>query len=142
MVASCKDLRDAVALCLQRSDCVLIERHTPKECLQDPVLNKTLPEPCYVHFLRYMDCKRGQADRSKRFIGNGPMSNGKYEKDLELLRTGNFDPAVELEKQKKGDAPVSSLAELAQIDRENKYALQQQNKNNSWINKLKGFKWW
>ena len=70
------------------------------------------------------------------------MSNGKYEKDLELLRTGNFDPAVELEKQKKGDAPVSSLAELAQIDRENKYALQQQNKNNSWINKLKGFKWW
>lgn len=98
MVANCKDLRDAVALCLQRSECVLIERHTPKECFTDPELSKHLPQPCYVHILRYMDCRRGMADRTKRLRGNGPLSSGKYEADLQMMKRGDFDPETELEK--------------------------------------------
>ena len=98
MVANCQDLRDAVALCLQRSECVMLHRHTPSECLNNPELNRDLPQQCMIHILRYMDCKRGQADRSKRFRGNGPKSTGKYVSDLELLQSGDFDPSTELQK--------------------------------------------
>lgn len=115
MVASCQDLRDAVALCLQRSECVLVHRNTPKQCLEDPELNRTLPQPCYVHYLRYIDCKRGQADRSKRFVGNGPKSTGKYERDLELLKNGDFDPQIELKKLAAGSEHVSSHAEAQEM---------------------------
>jgi len=114
MVASCKDLRDAVALCLQRSECVLVERHSPKECLENPELNRDLPQQCYTHFLRYLDCKRGQADRSRRFVGNGPKSVGKFEHDLELMRKGDFNPQHELDQLAGGSEHVSTRAEANQ----------------------------
>lgn len=142
MVATCKDLRDAVALCLQRSECVLVERHTPKECLENPKLNKTLPQPCYVHFMRYTDCKRGQADRSKRFVGNGAKSTGKYEHDLELLRQGNFDAEIELKKLAAGSEHVSTVEEAAEMRKVAEAREQQQEMINSRNNKSKWFKWW
>lgn len=110
MVSSCKDARDAVALCLQRSECVMLHRHTPKECYENPELNKTLPQPCYVHILRYIDCKRGQADRSRRLRGNGPLSTGKYKEDLEKLEKGDFDASRELHKLAATE-PVTSKAQ-------------------------------
>lgn len=141
MVASCKDLRDAVALCLQRSECVLIERHTPKECLENPELNRTLPQPCYVHFKRYTDCKRGQADRSKRFVGNGSKSIGKYEHDLELLRQGNFDPEIEMKKLAAGSEHVSTVEEAAEM-RKVAEAREFQQQMLSSSSKSKWFRWW
>lgn len=98
MVRTCQDLRDAVALCLQRSECVLVHRNTPQKCMEDPELAKTLPQPCIVQIFRYLDCKRGQIDRSRRFRGNGPKSSGQYRHDLDLLAQGNFDAEEELHK--------------------------------------------
>lgn len=88
----------------------MLHRHTPKECYENPELNRTLPQPCIVHILRYMDCKRGQADRSKRFRGNGPLSTGKYREDLAKLEKGDFDASRELHKL-AATQPVTSKAE-------------------------------
>lgn len=135
MVASCQDLRDGVALCLQRSDCVLVERHTPKQCLQDPELSRTLPEPCVRLFMQYLKCKHGQANQSTRFVGNGPLSTGKYERDLELLRRGDFDPVTERAKALGApDAPVQSRAEVATEQLRDHAAAPEPRKG--W------FKWW
>lgn len=98
MGASCKDQKKAVAICLQRSPCVMIERHRPQECLDDPKLNKDLPELCIAQMKAFLDCKRGMVDMRKRFRGNAPMSTGKYDEQYENLCSGNFDPREEMHK--------------------------------------------
>lgn len=136
MVSSCQDLRDAVVLCLQRSDCVMVYRNTPKQCLQDPELCKTLPESCAHAFMLYMKCRHGRADQSKRFVGNGPPPVGKYQRDLELLRKGDFDPNVERAKGvQAADAPVQSRAEVM-IDNVRKSRENKETSQKSW------WKWW
>ncbi|AMD20610.1 HDL134Cp [Eremothecium sinecaudum] len=98
MVASCKDQRKAVSICLQRSPCVMIERNTPKKCLEDPELLKELPELCISQMKAFLECKRGIVDMKKRFRGNAPLSTGRYDQQYENLSSGNFDPRDEMKK--------------------------------------------
>lgn len=98
MGASCKDQKKAVAICLQRSPCVMIQRHKPQECLDNPKLNKDLPELCIAQMKAFLDCKSGMVDMSKRMKSNGPLSTGKYDQQYEDLCKGNFDPREELKK--------------------------------------------
>ncbi|KAF2725387.1 hypothetical protein K431DRAFT_309536 [Polychaeton citri CBS 116435] len=74
MPSSCKDIRAALALCLQQSDCVLIHRNTPAECMRPP-LSDTLPTPCQQLKHGYGECKRGMIDMRKRFRGNKPIAS-------------------------------------------------------------------
>lgn len=103
MGASCKDQKTAVAICLQRSPCVLIERHTPKECLETPELARELPNLCIQQFRAFLDCKRGMVDMRKRIKGNGPLSTGRYDEQYERLSTGQFDPREEMDKLRRLD---------------------------------------
>lgn len=104
MGASCQDQRKAVAICLQRSPCVLIERHTPQECIENPKLSKDLPELCMAQMKAFLDCKRGIVDMTKRFRGNGALSTGKYDEQYEKLSTGNFNAREEYEELKLLDS--------------------------------------
>ena len=76
----------------------MIERHRPQECLDNPKLNKDLPELCIAQMKAFLDCKRGMVDMRKRFRGNAPMSTGKYDEQYENLCSGNFDPREEMHK--------------------------------------------
>ncbi|OAL24233.1 hypothetical protein AYO22_05893 [Fonsecaea multimorphosa] len=73
MPSSCKDIRAALAQCLQNSDCILVQRHTPVECLSHPLL-ETLPEQCQQLKIGFRECRRGLVDMRKRFRGNAPIS--------------------------------------------------------------------
>ncbi|RMD43445.1 hypothetical protein DV735_g1595, partial [Chaetothyriales sp. CBS 134920] len=73
MPSSCRDLREALAQCLQQSDCILVQRHQPLDCLAPPLLY-TLPESCQQLKRGFSDCKRGMIDMRKRFRGNQPIS--------------------------------------------------------------------
>ncbi|KAI9756281.1 MAG: hypothetical protein M1815_003865 [Lichina confinis] len=73
MPSSCKDIREALALCLQSSDCVLIERNKPADCLRLPLYD-TLPTRCQQLKRGYGECRRGMLDMRKRFRGNYPVS--------------------------------------------------------------------
>ncbi|KAI9804414.1 MAG: hypothetical protein M1825_001313 [Sarcosagium campestre] len=73
MPSSCKDIRAALAECLQNSDCVMIDRHKPADCLREP-LSDTLPTRCLQLKKGYGDCKRGMLDMRKRFRGNQPVA--------------------------------------------------------------------
>lgn len=95
---SCKDQKKALAVCLQRSPCVLLERNTPKDCLTKPELKKDLPELCIANFMTYMECKNGYFDMSKRMRGNAPLSTGKYDEVYDNLSSGNFNPQEEMKK--------------------------------------------
>lgn len=95
---SCKDQKKALAICLQRSPCVLLERHTPKECLTDPALKKDLPELCVAHFRAFMECRAGIYDMRKRMVGNAPLLTGKYDEIYDNLSRGNFDGHEEMRK--------------------------------------------
>ncbi|KAL3229640.1 Uncharacterized protein RNJ44_01776 [Nakaseomyces bracarensis] len=98
MGASCKDQKKAVAICLQRSPCVMIQRNKPQECLDNPDLNKDLPELCIAQMKAFLDCKRGMVDMTKRFTGNAPLSSGKYDQQYEKLCNGDFNAREELQK--------------------------------------------
>ncbi|CCE79385.1 Piso0_001445 [Millerozyma farinosa CBS 7064] len=98
MGASCKDQKKALAICLQRSPCVLLDRHTPKECITDPELKKALPELCVANLRAFMECKNGFFDMTKRMKGNAPLSSGKYDETYEKLSSGDFDPREEMRK--------------------------------------------
>ncbi|KAM0722644.1 hypothetical protein Q7P37_002085 [Cladosporium fusiforme] len=73
MPSSCKDIRAALATCLQQSDCVMVHRNTPADCLRPP-LKDTLPTQCLQLIRGYGECKRGLVDMRKRFRGNKPIS--------------------------------------------------------------------
>ncbi|WPH05077.1 Hypothetical protein R9X50_00797600 [Acrodontium crateriforme] len=74
MPASCTDIRAALAACLQNSDCVMIHRNTPAECMKPPLVD-TLPTTCLQLKRGYTECKRGQIDMRKRFRGNKPIAS-------------------------------------------------------------------
>ncbi|KAF2279795.1 uncharacterized protein EI97DRAFT_371459 [Westerdykella ornata] len=73
MPQSCKDIRAALAFCLQNSDCIMVERNKPGDCLRPP-LKYTLPTQCQQLQKGYAECKKGQIDMRKRFRGNRPIS--------------------------------------------------------------------
>lgn len=109
---SCKDEKRALAVCLQRSPCVLIERHTPKACLTDPELKRDLPELCVANFRAFMKCKSGMFDMTKRMTGNAPILTGKYDAPYENLSSGNFDPREEMHKLDILNDNVRKLREM------------------------------
>ncbi|KAI9814548.1 MAG: hypothetical protein M1832_005728 [Thelocarpon impressellum] len=74
MPSSCKDIRDALALCLQSSPCCLEQRNKPSDCLRNPELYATLPTRCQQLSRGYSECKRGMVDMRKRFRGNQPVA--------------------------------------------------------------------
>ncbi|KAL6902939.1 cytochrome c oxidase assembly protein PET191 domain-containing protein [Trichoderma evansii] len=69
---SCQELRDALAQCLQESDCVMVYRNKASDCLREP-LHSTLPTKCQQLARGYSDCKRGLVDMRKRFRGHVPV---------------------------------------------------------------------
>ncbi|KAK9451660.1 cytochrome c oxidase assembly protein PET191-domain-containing protein [Limtongia smithiae] len=101
MPSSCSDIRTGLAICLQRSPCVMIDRHTPTECLEDPELRKNLPAQCHARMKSFAECRRGLLDMRKRFRGNGPLSKGIYNDEYARISRGDFDPKTELDKVSK-----------------------------------------
>ncbi|KAI1648798.1 cytochrome c oxidase assembly protein PET191-domain-containing protein [Daldinia loculata] len=73
MPSSCKEIRAALAECLQESDCVMVQRHTAAECLRSP-LSETLPMKCQQLKKGFGECRRGMIDMRKRFRGNQPIT--------------------------------------------------------------------
>ncbi|KAI4166624.1 MAG: hypothetical protein LQ343_007897 [Gyalolechia ehrenbergii] len=86
MPSSCKDIRAALADCLQSSDCIIIQRNQPNDCLRPPLL-ETLPTRCQQLKKGYGDCKRGMIDMRKRFRGNQPIA---VSKELEGEKPGQL----------------------------------------------------
>ncbi|KAL1958682.1 hypothetical protein VTO42DRAFT_4025 [Malbranchea cinnamomea] len=72
MPSSCTEIRQALAQCLQESDCIMVQRHTPRECLSHPLVDD-LPTRCQQLKKGLTDCKRGMVDMRKRFRGNQPV---------------------------------------------------------------------
>ena len=66
MGGSCKDIRDSIAECLLKSDCVQ-NGHPGNECLSDPALRATIPNECIMLLANFYDCKRGLLDMRRRF---------------------------------------------------------------------------
>lgn len=66
----------ALAQCLQESECVMIYRNKPSDCLRPPLID-TLPTKCQQLKAGYGQCKRGMVDMRKRFRGNQPIGMGK-----------------------------------------------------------------
>ncbi|KAG0640549.1 cytochrome c oxidase assembly protein PET191 [Tuber brumale] len=73
MPSSCKDIRAALAQCLENSDCVMVHRNKPADCLRYPLV-ETLPTRCQRLKKGYGECKRGMVDMRKRFRGNYPVA--------------------------------------------------------------------
>ncbi|KAK4117000.1 hypothetical protein N656DRAFT_721158 [Canariomyces notabilis] len=73
MPSSCKEIRAALAQCLQESECVLVQRHTAAECLREPLVS-TLPLKCQQLKKGFGECRRGMIDMRKRFRGNQPIA--------------------------------------------------------------------
>ncbi|KAI4215252.1 MAG: hypothetical protein LQ351_002151 [Letrouitia transgressa] len=92
MPSSCKDIRAALASCLQESDCMLVQRNKASDCLRPPLVD-TLPYQCIQLKRGYGDCKRGMIDMRKRFRGNQSMAVGKEHeraKPAQLYANGLF----------------------------------------------------
>ncbi|RSM03167.1 hypothetical protein CEP52_007524 [Fusarium oligoseptatum] len=68
MPSSCKELREALAQCLQESDCVMVHRNSASDCLREPLVD-TLPLKCRQLKKGFGECKRGMVDMRKRFRG-------------------------------------------------------------------------
>ncbi|KAI5796256.1 cytochrome c oxidase assembly protein PET191-domain-containing protein, partial [Peziza echinospora] len=94
MPSSCKEIRAALAECLEHSDCVFVERNKPGDCLRAPLFD-TLPTRCQQLKKGYGDCKRGMVDMRKRFRGNYPiaveeMTSGKKGGDVNASPGGQL----------------------------------------------------
>ncbi|KAG9288299.1 hypothetical protein G9A89_021330 [Geosiphon pyriformis] len=68
MPSSCKEIRQALVECLLESECVRLNRITPKECLQPE--NAHLISECQAIRRSLFECKRSQLDMRTRFRGN------------------------------------------------------------------------
>ncbi|KAM0333493.1 hypothetical protein ACHAQA_002156 [Verticillium albo-atrum] len=73
MPSSCKELREALAQCLQESECVMVQRNTAADCLRPPLVHD-LPTKCQQLKKGFGECKRGMVDMRKRFRGNMPVA--------------------------------------------------------------------
>lgn len=47
---------EALAQCLQESDCIMVDRHSPRECLSSPLLEQ-LPTQCQQLRKGFSECK-------------------------------------------------------------------------------------
>ncbi|KAI5481921.1 cytochrome c oxidase assembly protein [Pseudohyphozyma bogoriensis] len=72
---SCQNIRDALAACILKSDCVLKSNppRSPAECLRDH--HEELPEECQHLRKALFECRRGMLDMRKRFRGLDPSQH-------------------------------------------------------------------
>ena len=63
---------EALRICLQNSDCIMVERRPASQCLRPPHRYE-LPEQCQQLQKGLGECKRGLIDMRKRFRGNRPI---------------------------------------------------------------------
>ncbi|ERT00201.1 PET191 protein, mitochondrial precursor [Sporothrix schenckii 1099-18] len=94
MPSSCKEIRAALAQCLQESDCVMVYRNSAADCLRPP-LSDTLPVKCQQLRKGFGECRRGMIDMRKRFRGNQPAS-------AKMLQTNRDDSSPSEQKDKEG----------------------------------------
>ncbi|KIH91385.1 putative cytochrome c oxidase assembly protein [Sporothrix brasiliensis 5110] len=94
MPSSCKEIRAALAQCLQESDCVMVYRNSAADCLRPP-LSDTLPVKCQQLRKGFGECRRGMIDMRKRFRGNQPAS-------AKMLQTNHDDSSASEQKDKEG----------------------------------------
>ncbi|KAJ5908517.1 cytochrome c oxidase assembly protein [Penicillium taxi] len=111
MPSSCNEITadsiegQALAQCLQESDCIMVQRHSPRECLSSP-LAEQLPTKCQQLSKGFSECKRGMIDMRKRFRGNQSIALSKQD---ENNKTGKSDqlyagrPAYNSVKEISGD---------------------------------------
>ncbi|PGH16766.1 hypothetical protein AJ80_05081 [Polytolypa hystricis UAMH7299] len=111
MPSSCKEIRQALAVCLQQSDCIMVQQNTPQECLRPPLVN-TLPTKCQQLLKGLGDCKRGMVDMRKRFRGNqayalakevDPNTGDVVEKRKPVAQMYGGKPAFQPVKEISGD---------------------------------------
>ncbi|KAJ1978291.1 Dephospho-CoA kinase (Dephosphocoenzyme A kinase) (COAE) [Dimargaris cristalligena] len=69
MPTTCQAIRESMIECILKTDCVRIQKHTVKECLQKPELTQTLPEDCQAIRRSFVECKRSLLDMRRRFRG-------------------------------------------------------------------------
>ena len=104
MVASCKDEKMQFILCIQKSPCVLLYRNKPSDCINNKELQKDMPDLCRAYLHSFLECRRGIIDKTKRIVGNAPLSTGKYDEEYKRMCDGDFNPRVELESVQKASA--------------------------------------
>ncbi|KAI9018952.1 mitochondrial inner membrane protein [Hyaloraphidium curvatum] len=91
MPASCKDLREDVIECVLKSDCVLRDGKTVKECLKTGQYDGTVPDQCLRYFRSFVDCKRAMWDMRKRFRAR-PMRERKFtEEEMNVVHDGELE---------------------------------------------------
>lgn len=101
----------ALAACLQESDCVMVYRNKPSDCLRSPLL-ESMPTQCQQLKKGFGECKRGMVDMRKRFRGNQPIAvskelegGGGSQEKAHMLYAGR--PAfAETAKETDGNEPV------------------------------------
>ena len=60
MPSSCREIRAELAKCMQKSDCVLINRHSVADCMKDKDLFDTqVPDECHRLRRSFFNCRRG-----------------------------------------------------------------------------------
>ncbi|OQV20480.1 hypothetical protein BV898_05525 [Hypsibius exemplaris] len=63
----CGSLRADLKNCLLQTDCCLVERMTPRKCLETH--HPSVPEECYGLRTSFFECKRSMIDMRSRFRG-------------------------------------------------------------------------
>ncbi|KAG0051003.1 hypothetical protein BGZ83_004220 [Gryganskiella cystojenkinii] len=69
MPSSCKEIRAELAECILKSDCMLVDGLSAKECLR-PENEYRVPAECGAIKRSFFECKRGMLDMRTRFRGN------------------------------------------------------------------------
>ena len=70
---------EALAQCLQESECVMVQRNSAADCLRAPLVD-TLPTKCQQLKRGFGECRRGLIDMRKRFRGNQHVTYQTIEK--------------------------------------------------------------
>ncbi|KAF9918115.1 hypothetical protein FBU30_000375 [Linnemannia zychae] len=69
MPSSCQEIRAELAECILKSDCMVKDGLSAKECLH-PSNEYRVPPECTAIRRSFFECKRGMLDMRNRFRGN------------------------------------------------------------------------
>ncbi|XP_015926630.1 cytochrome c oxidase assembly factor 5 [Parasteatoda tepidariorum] len=64
----CSGVKQDLIQCLKATDCVKIEKKTPKECLMS--YHHSVPQECHALRNLYFECRRSLLDNRTRFRGH------------------------------------------------------------------------
>eukprot|EP00035_Acanthoeca_spectabilis_P004224 m.100514 g.100514 ORF g.100514 m.100514 type:complete len:73 (-) comp12491_c0_seq2:3950-4168(-) len=68
MSSSCAEIRERVKECISRSECMVVQKKSAKECLNPQA--ELVSAECKSLITLLYHCKRGQLDQRSRFRGN------------------------------------------------------------------------